>query len=83
MTNYTFDCLYQECAEYRDYHFSDGNPCKSYVVSKDKENGTWYGLIRTSDDEEAPFDDEQPMPEELVNQLRALIPQTTKKESHT
>lgn len=83
MTQWKYEGLEQEDSNYADHEFSDGDPCKKYVVSLDKEINEWYGLIFSSDGPYDPFDNEEQIPPEMVTELTALIPDTITKGART
>lgn len=59
---------------YTDYEFTNGDPCKLFILTYVKENNHWYGVIMASETPEGEFSQESHMSVEMVETLRRLIP---------
>lgn len=73
MASFKYEGIFQENEFYIDHEFSDGDPCKLYRVSLDKEQSRWYGTILTSEDAQSGFEDEADMPDAMLSDLLPLI----------
>lgn len=58
---------------YTDYEFTNGEPCKLFVLTRVKDNSHWYGSIMTSATPDGEFDQEIPMPREMVDTLFGAV----------
>lgn len=73
---FKFECLIQNegVNGYTDWQFTDGNPRKSYVLSRENDTGKFYAVEQTSQSDDGEFDEGIQMPDHHVAWLRGLLP---------
>jgi hypothetical protein len=75
---YKFEYVINDDQPYTDFSFTDGNPRKHYILTRERENGQerWWGTIMTSQFDDGDFNEDENMTKSLVTELRGLLPAT-------